>query len=589
MKSRKIFFAVVVLAIILCVVGCSETPDAPEGSKMPSCFQLEPAAKYTNVSTLEGTQVAYNSENNLIALKTYELSRTEGLKAVIKVYDLLTGDVVFNVPSYMLNDDNILGFKLDLSTYPLIQINLERESINSDSSSLYEHLSYAYLINTKEGTNRELANGIKKNISSTTVGNMYLYEIGDTLYWVSQSGMIVREQSIDISDSYSDISVLADYFNYYAEYNGYVYAWEFSELARMLQIYDTNGICAVQYNFPDDTVSVLNDSDYDDCLINPRAFVLNNGDVLVQYCTEVKDAKAPYDFAFQNYNLLLETAIVNHIDGSVKPLDINEVVLELESAYSGKVKSNMFGFKLASGYDNQAYTVSFANGKLSHKVDYKVFDNEMTVKYTFKNDVLGYQSMFRTIRPDSVSGNGYVATYLKDGAQISSYFDYDGNVKADLGDNVTNNTNSFYCTNYGIYKLDGTLAYDLESNGFVPEFDKGMSDVSYLLNGKVFLTKYNPETASIEVYALNSDNWTVTLIANGDNVNFADDGEGYFTVYDSDTDVSSLYNYDNKVILKTRGKMNLYETEDIVYVTVTVGGDDLVYVINSTVQGGETK
>ena len=96
------------------------------------------------------------------------------------------------------------------------------------------------------------------------------------------------------------------------------------------------------------------------------------------------------------------------------------------------------------------------------------------------------------------------------------------------------------------------------------------------------LCKYNAETDAEEVYALNTSNWSTTLIVDGVDVQTASVGEGYYKVKNIETGVSSLYNSKNEVILKVYGDMHLYEADSVAYVTVNVDGEYLLYVINTT-------
>ena len=585
MKTRKIFLLAVVLALVLSFAACSNDVEQEINvSPAPDCFVVEEAVTFTSVSQLDGKVIASNSKYNLVALQKNELSATGGMQAMIKVYDLKTQKVVYENNGISLSGIESLAVSLD--NYPVISMETKAHVTNEDGVTGLETKNSYYLVDTKTGLNSPLATDIEGVIETAQVGNMYLYAIEDTLYWVSKTGKIVRTDVLGISDTYTDLSNIADYYNVDAEYNGFLYTWEVNQLNQRVLVYDTEGVCIVEYNFPNGivfTASGANDHYYDESVINPRCFVLNDGNILVQYCIEADENATSWDIVYADMRLDVHSAIVNYRTGEVTEKELNYIVSELESKYYRGTDDRGSGFtlELASGYDNQAYVVAFANGYLGDRVDYVVLDNALETKYTFANDYFansGYYYIF-----DKYYGkNYYVATVYLNGELTSCVFDHEGALVCVLPTNAIDTDFTYYGTISGIYTMSGELKYDFEANGFTSSIITGEEPIYDMYNGNVYLCKFNFTTGGEEVYVLDLDTFETKRIADGIDVQISVKGDAYVKVYNEDTDVSTLYNSNNEVILKVRGQMRLEECEDVLYVTAKVGTDDLVYVINET-------
>lgn len=584
MKTRKILLLAVVIMLVLSFAACNDTEKEIEAPAAPDCFVIEEDVTFTGVTQLDGKVIASNNDYNLVALQKNQISTTGGMQATIKVYDLKTKAVVYENSGISLNGVESLDVSLD--NYPVITVGKKVHAVNDEGIEVIESKYSYFLVDTIAKSSSTLASDIEGAIKSTTVGNLYLYGIEDTLYWVSKTGQIVRQDVLSVSDSYADINRIAQYYNIDAEYNGFLYAWEFDEINRRVLVYDTFGVCIVEYNFPKNIFAVSRGEttlDYTDGIVNPRCFVLNDGNILVQYCTEAKEDATAWDLVYMDKRLDVHTAIINYRTGAVTEKDCNFIVSRFESAYAHNPAdlSELFQLELTSKYENQAYIVKFENGYLGDRVDYVVLDNALEIKHTFENDYLATSGIY-FIFSEYYTKTGYMATAYVKGELVPCVFDHDGKLLKVLPDNAEDTNLKYYVTASGVYTLDGELKYDFEANGFDDAIKLEKYYVHDWYNNRIYLYKFNYETAGEEIYALNLDTFETKLIADGVDVQVAANGDSYVKVYNSDTDVSTLYNSKSEVILKVRGKMSLEECEDVLYVTAKVGTDDLVYVIDET-------
>lgn len=581
MKSKKILAAALVSLLVLGLAACSGigAQDAPGA---PDCFIVEETPIYTQISTLKGELVSSYDELNLVALMTDKYDLYYGEQKVVTVYDLETGSTVFSTEGMYFDWLSITNFEFSIEHYPLAVISYSQPTTDEWGNESYERYHSYYLMNSERTALAENVEG--DPLRTGNVGNLNLYGIDNTLYWVSMDGRIVRRSPIAVSDTYADIEDLDQYLDIDAEYNGFIYSWEFNETSRMVQIYNPSGVCTVQYKLANDALLLNTES-----IINPNAFVLNNGNVIVQYVTEAADDAESWDIMDNipgtSMHFDVHSVMINKDSGEIAELDLDYLITNLESSYakSGNSYRSDFSLELAKGYDNQAYIVHFANGYLEEKLEYVVLDNGLTEKFVFQNDYLAYTGHYYVY---SYSSTGYLAYAMINGKQIAALFNWDGTIRAEIPDAAYEDAllaKDHYITPNGVYDFDGNLKFDLVKKGFTPDFDNLDSDEMFdVIGNNIYLQKYNAKTDAIEVYALNTSDWTTKLIVDGVDVQTADVGEGYYKVENIETGVSSLYNSKNEVILKVYGDMYLYEADRVAYVTVNVDGEDLLYVIKAT-------
>ena len=574
MKSKKILAAACVPLLAFGLAACfdSGTKDA---SPAPDCFVIEDVPVYSNVSTLEGELVSSYDELNLVALMTENIDVVNGAEQVVTVYDLETGESVYTTQGMSFDWLSIENFNFSMEHYPLAVISYDQAVTDEFGNRSYETYYNYYLMN---GELTALATDIEGNTLRTgRVGNLNLYGIDNTLYWVTEGGRVIRSAPIAISDTYEDIEDLEYYLDIDAEFDGFIYSWEFTETSRMVQIYNPSGVCTVQYKLPTDALLLSSSS-----IINPKAFVLGNGNVVLQYVTEAAEDATNWDLMDNvpgtTKHFDVHSLMINKDGGEVTELDLDFIISDLESAYAEGDRS--FPFTLASGYSNQAYIVHFKNGYLSEKLEYVVLDNDLNTKFTFRNDYMAYAGNYPVFY---ASEKNYIGYSVINGKPTFAIFDWNGSIISELAENMymyAEFNDDYYVTPSGVYDAKGNLKYDLVKNGFVPDFNNLSSRCFSVLGDNIYLFKFNPETDGVEVYALNTDNWSTTLMADGVDLEVAGEGIGYFKVQNVETGVSTLYNSNNEVVLKVLGSIDLHETYDVAYVTVNVDGEDLVYVLN---------
>ena len=581
MKKRKLFLLVAIVALALFMVACDdEEPATPPEVVGPEYFSFETPEALSNIYQLEGTLESYNEEFNVVALRSEQLDAQLGISSSVSIYDLTTGMLVHRIDDQKSYYSGFVSYRVSLDYYPVIETSVSYYDTDEDGNE-FLRTKYSYCMRTDIGIT-SLGLESEDQIKAATVSNMYVYGISDTIFWINRDFEIVRRTNADISGSYTSFYSLVNYFGIDAEFGGYLYTWEFTQTSRDILVYDKNGVCITKYSFPEKTMAFI-DGDYDSSIINPKVFVLNNGNLLVQVCTEAEEDATTWDITYSGMRFNVSTAIVNYVTGEATAIDCNFIVCELESAYArfNSTKSD-FAFKLAEGYENQAYIVKFANGYLDDELYYTVMDNSLNIEYTLNNAYLAKLCAYE-INVDTIAPDGYVATVWDNGTYVDYKFDYEGRVIGMVGATYSEVFGGYYVTDIGIYTLGGECKFNFEENGFVPNLT-GIgrhSSVANVSNGNVYLSKMNFQTGGYEIYALNTTDWTTTLMMDGVDTFYFEDGEGYLITYNEDTDVSSLYNANNELILKVRGEMELTACEDCVFVTVTVGNQDYLYAINT--------
>ena len=568
MKSKKILLLALVVMLVLSLVACKPAQEQQENA--PDCFLFEDEKYPNDILQLEGDIVAKNREYNLVAFANDEPygGGSSSMRRVIEIYDLVTREVVA-VYNSTLYADGREAVKVDLNYYPIVKFTEQK----SDGDDGFEDVYSFYLLTGDKDTFRQLANGEDNaDLNSNVVGNMFLCRINEDFYWINKDLEVVRTETYLAADSSRDNN-WEDYFNFFAEYCNYVYAMEYSQTSQMVIVYDPNGVASAVYNFtPGISVMQYANGDFAESIINPKVFVMDDGNVLIQeFLILDKDAEE-YDLIYQgNTKLELITKVMNYKTGEVKNLDVDFVISDFESHYDGEFNTNSFPFKLAPGYNNQAYIIKLENGQLARTVDYVVLDNSLEVKYTFKNDYLAnnYYGIY------DADEEGYYADYFCEGKYLEGYFNYDGELIHNLPDNTYDNGKTHYVTYNGIYSYADGLVLD-----FVAEYN-GLVEAGYIGDSKIMIMSISfvTEKANLEIFDCETGSITLLheeLDLSDEPIDFTDD---LLLVYDSEKLTISAYNENaEKILVVSADSADLISFSDAIIVSAIVDGETVYYV-----------
>ncbi len=566
MKTQKIFLLVVLLLLSLALVACG-----PSSSEAEAYFVFEDKVVYTDVKDLDGEPISYNADYNLIALATEDTSVFGDVERTISVYNLNTGKVVFEDRRPLI--DNTPASDVDISSYPVVKVSYAYHESNDEyGNPIYNDRHSYYLLNQHESS-EQIAYGLEyDDLEVEEVGNVFVVKTETTVYWINKNLETVRTSPAPISDSYES-SNLANYFNFKAEYEDYLYAWEFKQESQMIVVYNPHGVASAKFNFTPG--AVLTDG-MTNSLINPKVFVLDNGCVLVQECISVTEEGAEWDFEYLGTKLKLATSVMNYKTGEVKPIECDFVILNLESAYARPQNedSSEFPFELKES-GNQAYIVKINNGMPALTMDYVVLDDMLTVKYTLPNKYLAEQCAYDTI--ELFNKESYFAEATVNGITGNHLFDLNGNLIFTEPTNCQGVTSQLYFTESAIYDHSGEMVFDIESSHFA---GNEYLDID-TLGDRIIIEKYNYETSEIETYIWNEREKIAELITDGEYSNVVTHiDDTCFVIYDDDKLVSSVYNINGEILLKVQGRANVRELDGKFFVTAEVDGKTVTYILS---------
>lgn len=519
MKQRKLLFlltAVFALSVPLSACDGAESSSSsqqePEKHAMATHFVLgDDRAAYSSVERYEGELVreydyrnnctTINREHNLVVLSKTEYTAKNTEKTTLTVLDTVSGEKLREetVENEYVEDARQDTISIDVYTYyPLIEIRKDSWEEDTVNDTWEQKTEYSYYYANTYGSH--FASGLETRLLVERLDSICVFtnEEDGTVTWVGEDMTLLRRFSTTQTQGYQLPS-----FN--ASYNDYLYAWDFSQTSRVIEVYNREGICSMQYTYPSDVVMVgYNQS---------GPVVLNDGNILVQ---ELKLADAdstdfdlkilqPGDYGFDTQKVYLTSKIINYKTGAVTEVALDYMVIEAEAAYVGNEYSN-FPFALQDGYDNQAYISKIINQDLA-PIEYVVMNNDGSIEYTVQNEWLRSHPLMALMNNNPYSemypvNEKYYIAYVNAGTGMESgeawLFDYDGNKKAFIPNNMFALTEDYIVTEHGIYDYTNTLVYDFETSPFLN--DSMIDAEPFFTATELCMFAANRDTGKVEIY-----------------------------------------------------------------------------------------
>lgn len=570
MKKRKLFFLLTAIACMAMPLTACESEEESSQQQETTTYELTKylAAEadsndYSTVSRIDGSVVSYDRDHNLAVVETKELENNNEEKTRYKVYDLVSGEVLYETSVTNSLSKPYPYKELTVTVdYPVIRVveDTTTQTVTSTEMDTDTTTRYSYYRAAKNSG--ALKTSLDEEASAVIAsGNLYSIEIDGTMYWLNEDAEVVRKIDGTVADTYN---IEFDFFK--GEYNDYLYAWEFGEMYRRIQVFNTEGVCCAQYAFSNNAVNMSS------LFGGEVAYILNNGNVFTQEVIKVEDGEE-YDFSFLGVDCVVSSKIIDYKTGAVTEVDLDYLVMDLESAY-GRTHRSDFPFVLAEGKQNQAMVTLFANGELT-KNAYVVLDNDMKVEYTLKN-------VDDTIDVGTVGENWYGASLVIGGQEASRIYDYDGNVICTLPYNTEGIADGLILTNTAIYDWQMNLLYDLEASKFASNygFDHFICEIE---DGRIYLTTSNSLTgASDEAFVFDVATKEFVLLADGLDTKLQTEGlgGGLYGIRDKEMGTYSIYNAEGTLLVKmTASYVNVTSCEDVAYITTTIDGKPVCYVI----------
>lgn len=562
-KGKLIFLLAAILSLTVFLVACGDKEnDLPDDSSADTSQGAEDqgeqeikheirdyfildngieATSYAEISKLEGTVCDADDDHNLVALRTKDLNNKNEVVETVTVYDVMTGEKLLEHSVANLLDETryyeitYLDVEVD---YPIIRVS-ERSYSEDSENAVYE---YSYYL-AKKGSSVLKETTLHTYDIASYGNNLYQVTLGDEMFWIDSDMEVVRTANAIVSAGY------ATRFNY--EYKGYLYSWSNSEL----HVFNRLGeICGRYAATHEGEINV---------------HVLNDGNVLIQDVEYLDDEFALYDFLLGSHHCVMNSYIMNMVDGTLTKVELDFIVDELESAYAYDEDTSTFPMQLAEGHENQAIVYRYANGAVARTPLYVVLDNKLQIEYTLKNDTLGVD----LYSIDVINSNYYTARVYEGNVSQRWLFDLDGKKITIIAEDA-DVTDKYIVTDNAIYDHKMNVVYDIKGGDFSGTL-YGVDENS----NKIYFVKHNFVTGGEEAYVYDEKEKAPVLIVDGVENYFVGVEDGSYITYEMDTGELTIYNAESKALVAFHGAPRMNTLEDALIVSVAFEGKDIIFVV----------
>ncbi len=610
MKKRKLS-CLLALTTFLAIPLAACDKDKEGKNVLNEHFYWENAkTAYSQVTRYDGDLESFNKEHSLAVIRSTEESAGGTIVDRVEVVNLLT-DKIINVFSV----ENPIGvaeqqkktIKVTLE-YPVIAVEMntpQRVSATQDTPEHWEenkqHSYYwakesnvedSYWDNYGTSSTYSIATYVKEdNLKVVEHYGLYEVQAGHSVYWVNEKLETLREFNLSQTEDYSTTYQGDSVFD--GCYDEYLYSWSFTQTSRVIQVYNREGVCSMQYTFPSDVVALgTNDN---------KPVILNNGNLLVQECTLAEKDATDYTYRtlakgasgspeMTKFNVT--SKIINYKTGEAKVVKLDYIVQDVEAAYVSETATNSdFPFVVRAKSQNQAY-IGIIENKEVKAVDYVTLNNEGKVTYTVQNDYVRGMGTWSYIQ--KLNDNQYAAQVTAQGTAQTWIFDASGKKVTALPPTADELTEDYVVTEYGIYDYNRKCLYDFETSPFyTTDTYKEVTLVG--MGDRICLSAKNLLTCEDEWYEFDGKDFVkaVGTFAYESNDDLPKDNTATIeVVVGNDFDMKgvesytwTLYKKDGTPLLKKQiakgaiGNPVLTVGDDVAYVEMEVDGEPIVYVV----------
>ncbi len=522
--------------------------------------EIEEPGQLTSISRLEGSIVYSNNEpqidteRNLAVVETKELDNLNYVIHTMKVYDLLSDEVVLTESvSYPYMGDQLdrteLSVTLEEYVIRVSKLTYTLDEGDDPDSDLDDTNVPNYNVTYYPIKGGNVIYQTDSNVFETQhYGNGFVrFRMGDKDFWIDKNYNTVRTMDAIIAGNY-DI----DFGDNFSEYKGYIYSWNETRLF----VFNRGGKVSGIFDAAEKSKIDVH--------------VLNDGNVLIQEFTKV-GATESCDFTIQGTRYTMQSYIMNFIGGEKTEIEegLGFIVDRIVTRYEQQDMISIDA-ELANGVDSYAVVYRIANGEVAVSPVIYVLDNELNILYTVENSTFGVDLG----EEFALMGNGrFYSSVIKEGNQeYNAIFDYDGNLISPYRIGGFNRiTSKYVVSDTALYDYGMNCVYEFSKNGYV--FDA-------VVNDDIYLTKRNFETGKTELYVIKTDSKAPELVCDGVDYTVDVVGERYFSVYDIENDVYRLYNVAGEELLVTHEPISYArEFEDVMLFATAFNGEDIVYVV----------
>lgn len=366
-------------------------------------------------------------------------------------------------------------------------------------------------------------------------------------YAISDDGVLTKE--VDVPE--------------YIELDGYCYDYNDD----YYYFYDNEGILVYDHSF--NLVSSWYAPYYDAEGVDPGFFVLNNGDILVQYMYELDEDSKKYDISYAE-------------DGYTAKLDLVSLVVSAEDGKAKEVELDYLVYYVLPNYelydeeeDDNRYTDSFENIALLRPiVNKKVNESEAAVQVVLLTNkgkvdkVIEFVDNQGASLPRKLAEDRYILSTLAGYVILNDKGDV---IKS--FNNALEQCGSYFIGEKAIYDLDLNVVYNLVENdakvmenGFVGDtvFVEVETDTSYSViafcNGeqKTILTKTEGSESTVSFELFGGIGYVLTDSASGDHKYYNAEGTLIVTTSYELSMVGRSYEGDVMLLMGVNGESNTF-------------------------------
>lgn len=474
MRKTRIFAllaTVLVVAMLLtaCAVSSAKSFDKVLNPDYDASEKLWASA----AAVSELADYSLDESNGTFAVFTKANEETGALTT--KVYSLLAAKVIVTVTDTETTSNSVsISWEMPIVTVNAVtttEATEETEAKTTTTTTLYDAqgTQLATASFDEDTAQSQYAKVTPIAMADLVVINYVAYEVDE------ETGAFTKKMDIPeyvmLDGDVDDIEVNDDYY--------YVYA------------YDTVSVYDKEFNL----VSVYTTPSY---AVNEGMFVLNNGDILVQYSVELDEDAKEFDYykAAEGFSMKMDlvTLVVDAEKGTAKEVDLDyEIyyVMPNYDLYDEEDDNNYYNDK----FDNIAYVYPIVDQKIDYSdaaEDIVLMNNKGKVKKSLK--IVDGQT---ASLPVKIADDLYRVQLLSGGYALT---DIDGDVKKVINSYMTQ-IGSYFVGDRGIYDLELNLVYSFVDNNIIPMYD----DASYDYVGDTIFVMVGTE-----------DKYTVEAFCNGE-------------------------------------------------------------------------
>ncbi len=506
MKKIKIVFlaALVILSVIL-MASCSNIINMMN-------YEFVPASTIGYSTALSVYGDPYSSAANLL------LFENEGdYHTVYTVYDMETESSVLSVTQSHTA-------KIDGSDVDLTRTSVRLCDIGIDSAYIYVAV---YSNETDLQISAKLYDGQGELIASCDGDPHYTDVLGEYVvfdgnaYGLDKKDNITKLFAVDEFNLITSATHSSEKYFYVVNGNN-------------ITVLDRKGNPLNIYNIKEN--NNLDESDY---------FILENGNIVVQYREQLPSDAESYDIYDNGDKLLLTTEIVNAESGRTKKLDVDFIINML---YAGTDEM----MKIADN-KNLAYITRIENKNLLSEYETVILTNKLTEKASAYDIIDGGDTM------EQVAEDLYMVEDINDNLYL---INSNGKIVKSFAGKSVGFNDKYIWTEAAIYDYEFNKLFALKADGY-----------SVTAHARNYLVIEKTEEGVTTYYCYNNGNAVEITLSNSSSTRFEDVDytTGLYCIYNTETGKYLYYNCNGKFVGEYDGELYYIKSVDNGNMLVSAG------------------